>query len=57
LAQPGRGASEIAAALNEHEHAAGRVPTDADEVRALLEALAREGFLASTGLDAWRIAD
>jgi A/G-specific adenine glycosylase len=46
LAQPGVETDELTARLNDIECGAGRAQTDVDEVRALLETLAREGFLA-----------
>jgi A/G-specific adenine glycosylase len=45
LAQPSVGTDELTMRLNDIERKAGRTPTDRDEVRALLETLAREGFL------------
>jgi A/G-specific adenine glycosylase len=57
LAQPGLATDELVVRLNDTERAAGRVPTDAEEVRALLEALAREGFLAFADAATWRVAD
>jgi A/G-specific adenine glycosylase len=45
LAQPGVGTDELTSRLNDIEYGAGRAQTDVDEVRALLETLACEGFL------------